>query len=458
MNETKKTMLFAGVAVALAALALFFAPRRITPEAFLDQGEPFFPEFTDPNEAVTLEVIDFDEATGSSQPFKVTFKEGRWTIPSHHDYPADAKDRLARTAAGVIDIKKDDFRSDNVSDHEACGVIDLLDETAGLTGRGQRVTMKGRNDQVLSDFIIGKPVENRQGFRFVRIPGQKRVYAVRMNIDISTKFEDWIDTDLLRVDKSKIDRVDLQDYSINERTLSVEKRDNLVLNLKGGVWKANKLKSALQVDSAKMQDLLAAIDDLTIVGVRPKPEGLSASLKKGASEQTISQSDVRSLQAKGFYFTRDGQLLSNEGELQVHTKEGVNYTLRFGEVVYGSGLAVSAGTDKDSVGMKSSAAQNRYLFITTDFDKSAFPEPKRPANTDFLKKHDSLWTNRDRENKSLQGVHDKWQRDVENGRRISDELNARFADWYYVISAGSFEKLHLKRKDLVVKKEEKEED
>lgn len=458
MNENKKTVLFAGVAVVLVALALIFAPQRITPDAFLEQGEPFFPEFTDPNEAITLEVLDFDEATGAARPFKVTFENGRWTIPFHHNYPADGKDRLARTAAGVIDIKKDDFRSDNVSDHEACGVIDPLDETAGLTGRGQRVTIKGDNQQVLADFIIGLPVENREGFRFVRVPEQKRVYAARMDIDISTEFKDWIEADLLQVDKNKIDRVELRDYSINERTGSVQQRDDLILNLKDGEWKANKMKSDHQVDSAIMQTVLTTLDELAIVGVRPKPEGLSASLKKKSVGQAISQSGVRSLQSKGFYFTRDGRLLSNEGELQVHTKGGVSYTLRFGEVVYGSGLAVTAGVDTESGEEKSSAAQNRYLFITTDFDETAFPEPKKPAGTDFLKKPDSLWTDEDRDNKVLQDTYDRWQRDVENGRRISEELNARFADWYYVISADSFEKLRLKRQDLVVKKDEKEED
>ena len=129
MSETRKTLIFAGAALVLALLAVVSSPRRITPNAFLDQGEPFFPEFTDPNEARTLEVIDFEEETGSAKPFKVTFSHGQWTIPSHHGHPADGKDRLAQTAAGVVGIRKDDFRSDNVSDHEACGVIDPLDES-----------------------------------------------------------------------------------------------------------------------------------------------------------------------------------------------------------------------------------------------------------------------------------------------------------------------------------------
>ena len=36
-----------------------------------------------------------------------------------------------------------------------------------------------------------------------------------------------------------------------------------------------------------------------------------------------------------------------------------------------------------------------------------------------------------------------------------DELNARFADWYYVISDDVYKKIHLTRADVVKKKEVK---
>ena len=49
----------------------FAAPSDITPEAFLDQGEKFFPEFTDPNAARSLEIVEIDPQTGSPKPFKV---------------------------------------------------------------------------------------------------------------------------------------------------------------------------------------------------------------------------------------------------------------------------------------------------------------------------------------------------------------------------------------------------
>lgn len=451
MNEKKKTLTFAGVAAALLLLAFITAPRRVTPSAFNDQGQPFFADFKDPLAATSLEVIDYDEATGSARPFKVLLKDGKWTIPSHNDYPADGKDRLAKTAASVIDIKKDDFRSDNIADHEACGVVDPLDETAAsLKGRGKRVTLKGGSEQVLADFIIGKEVEGREGFRFVRVPGQKRVYAVRMNIDISTKFSDWIESDLLKVNKDDIKQVVLKDYSIDERRGLVNQRDVVVLDKKDSDWIANKMSSSEEVDKTKINDFLTTLDGLSIVGVRVKPAGLSQNLEKLSEGVMLTQADVMSLQSKGYYFTPNGQLLSNEGELEALTKDGVKYTLRFGEIVYGQGEAVSAGTETSEADIAQGPGENRYLFITTSFDpKQLPPEPKKPRNTDFLTKADSLWTDADRENKKIHDEYEVWQKNIEKGRNLSNELNARFAKWYYVISAASFDKLHLQRRDLV---------
>jgi len=414
MNEMRRTIYFAAAALVLAVLALATAPRQKLPEAFFDQGEPFFPEFTDPNRATSLEVVDWDEATGAAVPFKVTFSAGRWTIPSHHGYPADGKDRLARTAAGLIGITRDDFRTDNVADHEACGVVDPLDTASpSLRGRGRRVTIKGENDVVLADLIIGKSFEGREGFSLVRVPGQKRVYGARINVDISTKFKDWIEADLMMIDKDEIDRVELKDYSIEETTGRLDQRDNVVVTRSGEEWKMTGVPAGKELDSYKFSNLVRAVDELTIEGVRPKPEGLTASLSRATGGISITQADMLSLQDHGFYFARDGRLMSNEGELQARSADGVVYTLRFGEVAFGQGLAVSAGAP-GAERAPGATGENRYLMITVSLD---------PAVTDEKK--------------------------LESARKRVDDLNARFARWYYVISAESYDNLHLRRRDLL---------
>ena len=450
MDEKKKTLSYVAVAVVLAIIAFLVAPKRMTSAAFQDQGQEFYPNFTDPNAALTLEVIKYDSTTASAMPFKVTFQNGRWIIPSHHDYPADAKDRLAKTAAGMIGIKKDDFRSENVSELPQYGLVDPLDETAGLEGRGTRVTIRGSGDELLADYIFGREVERSPGFRFVRTPGSNRVYACRVDADLSIRFEDWIDTDLLQVARYAISKIVLRDYSIDERTLSVNQRDVLTLTKQANEsWAADKMPSGKVVDTTKMKQLVNALDSLSLVGVLPKPAGVSGSLRQTGQQASISQTDMFDMQSKGFYIARDGRLLSNEGEMQVLTKEGIQYTLRFGEVVYGTGAGASPENRPGSEKM----AENRYLFLSAAFDSTALPEPPRPTDTSFAGKPDSLLTPQEKENKERNRAHEQWQRDFTRGRDRTRELNDRFADWYYVISADSYNKLRLTRSDLVVSKQ-----
>jgi len=453
MTETKKTLFFLAVAGLLVLLAFIAAPKTITPEAFKDLGTKFFPEFTDPNEATTMEVVDYDDATGSSRPFKVTFNNGRWTIPSHNDYPADGKDRLAKTAAGVIDINKDGFRTDSPTEYEAMGVVDPLDESsAGLSGRGRRVTIKGQDSRVLADFIIGNEVVDRPGLRFVRIPDEKRVYASKVNVDISARFEDWIEPDLLKVTGNKISRVVLKDYSINERTLSVEQRDVITLVNQSGVWKfdkSGKSGKSGSPDTTVVQSLIKTLDELAIVGVRPKPAALTAALSGKSPMTSISQADWLSLQSKGYYLTREGQLLSNEGELQFSTEEGLKYTLRFGEVAYGTGLALTAGASEAEQAGSGGGAENRYLFVSVDFDNNSLVEPPKASDMTFKNKPDSLLSEEEKQQWTINDIWQSWQNKVSANRKSVDGLNERFSHWYYVISSASFDKLRLKRKDLI---------
>src|SRR6058998_3335497 len=123
MNELTKTFLFCVVASALVAAAVMVDPGAVTPKIFKDQGLPFYPGLTDPQAPKVIEVIDYDEATATARPLKVEFKNKKWTIPSHHGYPADAEERLAKTTAALMKLRKDTIVSDRIEDHAKYGVI-----------------------------------------------------------------------------------------------------------------------------------------------------------------------------------------------------------------------------------------------------------------------------------------------------------------------------------------------
>jgi hypothetical protein len=149
-----------------------------------------------------------------------------------------------------------------------------------------------------------------------------------------------------------------------------------------------------ELDSDKLRTLTDALADLKIVGVRTKPAGLTRDLKQNDKEGIkLTATTVASLQSKGFYMTKDGQLLSNQGDVRVYTDEGVVYTLRFGEVFFGTGDELTAGApdetekkasdkpgskekDKDKTKKAEGTTENRFVMVTVAFDPTLITKPK----------------------------------------------------------------------------------
>jgi hypothetical protein len=419
MSDARKTAAFGAAALALLLLTWATAPRARMPDIFAERGQVLFPQFRDPNAAASLEVIEFDSRNGTVRPFKVQNRDGRWTIPSQHDYPADAKNQLASTAAAIIALKRDDFASDNVSDHERSGVLDPLDTTLPtLNGRGTRLIVRGTQDQLLADVIVGRPVEGHPGFRYVRQPTQRRVYISSVgDLKFSTAFGDWIERDLLQAGTEEIDAVNLRNYSFDRGTGTINPGETMLLQkTASGGWTINGLRADEALDPGAVDGLLRNLARLTIVGVLPKPAGITATLQTEASSTTVTQEDRADLARKGFYLAPTGQLLSNRGEVVVRTARGVFYTLRFGDIAADTDAPAAAATSSEAVAAPAAAPrENRYLFIMVDFDPQSARTPGRASE----------------------------------GAEKVNLLRARFAPWYYVIAADSFSAIRLQRKELV---------
>ncbi|MDA0204720.1 MAG: DUF4340 domain-containing protein [Acidobacteria bacterium] len=406
-NELRQTVIFCLAAAALATAAVVVDPGGRTPDVLSDQGELFYPDFADPQAPKSIEVIDYNEETATATPLKVEYRGNKWILPSHRDYPADAQDRLASTAAALIELKKDIVITENVEDHAEYGVIDPFDEAAAsLVGRGKRVTLRDADGEVLADFVIGEQVPDKDGFRYMRVPGQRRVYAVETSADVSARFQDWIETDLLKVDTPSLRRIAINSYSINERLGRIEQGDRLTLNKTGDDWK---LGGRTPKDEA-IAKLSGALDDLRIVDAEHKPDGLTASLKAQEGIQLTMES-FQSLRSKGYFINQNtGQLLSNEGEIIVDTADGLQYTLRFGEI------ANTPSASPTEQAAEPEGGERRYVFVTVSFAQSRA---------------------------------DQYGGDAAKGKELEEELRNRFADWYYVISGADFSSLRPSRRDLL---------
>ena len=408
MSELKKTLLFCASAVVLTAAAVAVDPGARSPSIFNDQGEVFYPGFTDPQAPKAIEVIEYNDETATATPLKVEFRDGQWLIPSHHDYPADAENRLADTSAALIELKKDILVSDRVEDHAEYGVIDPLDESgASLEGRGNRVTLRDEGGEVLADFIIGKDVADKPGYKYMRVPEQRRVYAVQTDAKISSRFQDWIETDLLKINTIDLRRVVVKGYSIQTDPFgrpAIRPAAELTLTRnEDNQWRLG----GREPNKEATRQLEQALDQLRIVDVQQKPAILTADLKtKGKVEPTMQA--AQALVQRGFYLGGDGSIYGAEGELIVDTKNGLRYTLRFGEIAQGG-----AGASADAEEGEEETGENRFLFIAVDYSKAR-----------------------------------EEQYEGSGGEELGRELSDRFAEWYYVITGSEFDHLTPAAADL----------
>lgn len=459
MEEMKRTVIFVVAAAVLIFLTVVTTPRERVAEVFNDQGQPLFPEFTDPVAATSLEIIDYDAATAVARPFKVEFKNSRWAIPSHHNYPADAKDRLKKTAAAIIDLKKDIVCSDRTQDHDELSVIDPFDaKVTGLKGRGKRITLRNKDGLALADLIIGKDVPNKTDYKYVRLPDQKRTYATKISYEISSKFGDWIETDLLQVEGSKIRKFALNSYRLEEnfQRIRIVGQESLELTKENNSWKLPEVKDTEEINTEAVNEMTGAADDLKIIGVRLKPPGLSKELKK-TGEVEFDPVSLMSLQQKGYFLSHEGDLFSKHGELRIATEEGIEYLLRFGEVFVGEGEEVTAGTEpqEKKEDDKKTGPENRYLFVIASFDETFLKAPGDPPKEEAIPADATPEKKKEIEdrNKKAKDEYEQKKKDhekkIEDGKKKAQELQERFADWYYVISADLYKKLRKERKDLV---------
>jgi hypothetical protein len=468
MNRT--TIIMVALALGSMGLAWSMRPIELPPVQFEDTGEALFAGFTDPTAATGLAVVAWDEKEAKVVRFEVEQKEGRWVIPSHNDYPADGTARMGKAAASFIDVKKDRYYGDNVADHAAFGVLDPEGPEGKGDEKGQRITIKDASGTLLVDIIVGKEIAGRPGFHYVRMPsgdGSKRVYGTELKLDISTKFEDWIEKDLLKVERDEFIAMIYDPYSVDEvegrvtgfnpvRAEAVDPSATSKQDWKPGA--GTEVPPGKQIDGMKVRQMLTQMASLKIVGVRPRPQ------VRNMIEQQILAQDMK---RKGFFIVpaADGraQLYGNEGTLSAITEDGIVYSLLFGEVTYESGISLSAGLEpsatepEDEKGVVEEAAAegedeegaegdtnkqaSRFIFVDVAYDETldrslgdaaaSEGDPADPADP-----------------AADPAAKDEEEKKKLKGRERAAKLRERFDQWFYVISDSSFKQIHKTREEL----------
>ncbi len=390
MNEGRTTAIFGVVAAVAFGLAWWSRPEAISNESDARKervGQDVFPSFSDPAAASSLQIIKYDEDIAQLKQFEVAREKssGLWTLPSNEDYPADAAEQVRDATTPLIGLKVLSIESFDRGDHELYGVVNPDDEEliVGESGVGFLVSLKDNDDQALASLIIGKEVQQAEGQRYVRIPTEDAVYTVELDTAaFTTEFQDWIESDLLGVRSFDITQVGVRDYSLQMSsltTMSLKRNFDAQVSFdpSSSQWSLDKfaiyegrdpidsqLAENEELNTKFLNDFRNAVQDLEIVDVKRKPEGLASDLK--ADESLLNDREsVASLQTQGFYPVGDAQgmeIFASGGETIIGTTDGVNYLLRFGEVL-------------DVLSNDEGGGLSRYLLVTAKLNDAKFPPP-----------------------------------------------------------------------------------
>ena len=220
----RRTAVFLLAGAGMLVLGAAVQPRFKTAKVESEEQRVLFPELSDASKAASLEIVSYDDELSTLHPFKVMQSGGVWVLPAHQNYPADAKDQLAAAATALVDLKMLDVVSKSPAEHETYGVIEPDPEKIkpGMTGVGQLIEIRDASGNKLARLIVGKEDKRRSGedaagraLRFVRKAGQDPVYRVEIDTSkLTTKFDDWIEKDLLKLSPWDVRRLTLEDYAL----------------------------------------------------------------------------------------------------------------------------------------------------------------------------------------------------------------------------------------------------
>lgn len=542
MSEMAKSMIF--VATALVAMIAAFATRPRTEELEVQSlvGKNLTKGFNDPDAAKRLRIVRFNEDTAVLSEFDVAEVDGLWTIPSKDGYPADAERQMAEVATSLLDREILQVVSSSAADHEQYGVVDPLSPklVAGQKGVGTRVEVSDVHGEKLVDLIVGQAVKDAPKQRYVRDADRDAVYVVEIDpTKLSTNFADWIEKDLLKLNPWDLQKVEIHDYSaefyrvLTNQGLATQvnwlPRTEMTLGYddQKAKWSPIRLRKfdpdskeyvnfELTDDEVlndeKLNAMKGALDDLRIVDVAQKPEGLSGNLKAGESflNNAEAQADLeeRGFGAVAFDGGERDDIISTEGEVICTMKDGAEYVLRFGALQLDENGGGKSSEDEEAASTKSDEGVHRYLFVMARFNEQAVAKPElqelpalpegasdeeETASTsddaneatgdeseakgedtaaageeseakgedasaaesdDQLK---ALIAERERIEKENRRKLDEYEATLKRGREQVQELNDRFGDWYYVVDDSTVGKIRLGRDD-VIKQKDKEQD
>ncbi len=479
MNDGLKTFLFLLAAVLVLIPAVFLTlPQRDTFTAQNMVQQELFPALKNVMDVASLSIREPGKSGGAGESGKsvgieVKKVEGRWILPSYSGYPANAQNRMAEVVSSLMNLEVLRVAGDDAQSRAVCGVLEPEDpsaESAAQTGR--RIVLRDAQDRVLLDMILGTETEEGSGKYYVRRTGQNPVYVVEMDPSkLTTRFLDWIETDLLKVQPADISMLFALDCTLDlraqDQTAAFNHRGQFTvqqaymenpdwtltsnLRMMGENLREMGMPTGKTLDLEMLRHVSQALADMRICSVQRKPAEIVKAFQH-PENISLTEEQKQTLMERGFCVLpmnlgngSVNALFSTDGQTHVYTKDGILYRLFFGGIAGQEVLEDFAGAGDRKF--------YRYLVLTADLYPQGLPQPnlqqlqEKPADEAEKASYEALAAMNAQEQKIYEEA-------LNEARNKVDRMNVLFADWFFIIPEDVFSQIHMTYDNVFISEEE----
>lgn len=167
-------------------------------------GGPLFPDY-----AARLESAAEFTAQSATHRFVIRRGEGnQWVMADRDNYPVDEAD-LRRALRAVGELTRIEAMTDNPDFYSRLGVGDPAQDKDAT-----RYTVKAADGAVLADFVAGRfqqrAMTGRPAEFYARRSDETRAWLVRGDWDAGANPLEWLDRQILRIDRARVESVAIQ--------------------------------------------------------------------------------------------------------------------------------------------------------------------------------------------------------------------------------------------------------
>lgn len=340
-------------------------------------------------------VNDVTQIEVSSGKEKVTIKrvKNQWRVSEKHDYLADLP-LVKQTILGVANLELVEAKTKKAKNYAKLGVEDPSEANA----TSSLVTLKDNQDKTLASVIFAKQAPAaHKGSRYVRKADDEQSWLAKGNFEIETGATTWLKADLIDIKTKQIRNITITQPNGDKLTIAKNKPDDKQHTVLG-IPNAREIKS-----QGALNNIAKVLEELTMTDVQPLDSVIFD------AKQTVHAE----------FQTYDGLVITTDA-----IKQDDKFFIRLNAEFDPDLVQPSTSEDKSS----SPSADSTQATKSTEAKASveATGSTETTASTETTTSTTAIQLAQEKVNK----------------------LNAQHADWVYVVTNATGEKLIKKMSDI----------